>query len=504
MMQKSSIRAIVNTGVQYVRSLISIVILLYSSRLILSGLGVEDFGLYSLIFGIVSMLSFIKDSLSQTIQRYLSFYQGCGDFKKQCDILSNSRIIQLILSLLLILVLFILKNYILNDFLNIDLDRLDNAHFVYICMLFMLFFTMQSAPYFAVLIAHENILYTSFVQLLEVVLKLIVAIYIDFISYDKLSFYALCMAVIPMFSFFSYSLYSRFKYNELSHSSLFSLNVKMFKEMFLFMGWNIYSVGCIVGRTQGIAVLLNRFYGVAVNASYGIAQQVSGQMSFLSVSLLNAMQPQIVKAEGRGDRCKMFLLSETTSKFAFLLISFVSIPTMFYMDKILLLWLGNIPEYAEMACRYILLSVCLDQLTMGLGVANKAIGKIKRYSIIINSMKFFTVPVSWIILSVFRKIEFVFIVFTFFELLCSILRIFVLKYEGGLVVCDYIKHVFMRELIPILILLSAVILCYLYIPCDYFYVTYFVSFLLFVISIYKWGLTSFEMNVIKSLLKRTL
>ena len=174
--ERASTRVFVNTGVQYVRSILSAGILLYTSRLILAELGVDDFGLYSLIAGVIALLSFIKDSLASTIQRFLSFYQGKNDLSKQCDILSNSLVITLLISIGLVLLLFLCRKFVLTEFLNIDKSRVEAAYWVYNSMLFMLFFTMQSTSYFAVLIAHENIVYTSIIQMTDVILKLFISI----------------------------------------------------------------------------------------------------------------------------------------------------------------------------------------------------------------------------------------------------------------------------------------------------------------------------------------
>ena len=502
MIRKSSTRAVVNTGVQYIRSIISVCILLYTSRLILSALGVKDFGLYSLILGVVSMLSFIKDSLAQTIQRYLSYYQGREDLEKQCKILNNSLLIQLLISVSLIVILFLLKDFVLYELLNIDAQRLEAASFVYSCMLVMLFFTMQSAPYFAVLIAHENIVYTSVIQIIDVFLKLFVALYLSSVNFDKLSFYALCMTSIPVFEYACYCLYCRFNYAECRKIKLLDFDLNLFREMFSFMGWNIYSVGCIMGRTQGIAILLNRYFGVVVNAAYGIAQQVTGQISFLSGSLLNAMQPQIVKAESSKDRNKMFLLSETTSKFAFFLIGFVTVPTLFYMDEILILWLGIVPDYASMACRYILLAAWMDQLTMGLGAANKAIGQIRKYSIIVNTIKIITIPVAWFCLRMGLSVESVFISFVVFEILCAITRIFLLKSQGDMSVCQFVYNVFLKEIVPIGCLFLSTWICYKLIPIKIFLLTYIISALIFCVAVINCGLTSFEKQNLKRIFKR--
>lgn len=502
MIKKSSTRAVVNTGVQYIRSAISICILLYTSRLILAALGVKDFGLYSLILGIVSMLSFIKDSLSQTIQRYLTYYQGKRDFDKQCRVLGNSLFIQFLISIILIVVLYLLKDVVIYDFLNIDVNRLEAADFVYSCMLIMLFFTMQSAPYFAVLIAHENIIYTSLIQLIDTFLKLAIALVLSSVTYDKLSFYALAMTLIPIVSYFCYFIYCRHHYLECKQSSMFKFDVSLFREMFSFMGWNIYSVGCIVGRTQGVAILLNRFFGVTVNAAYGIAQQVTSQMSFLSGSLLNALQPQIVRAEGEGDRHKMFRLAETTSKFAFFLIALVTVPTLFYMDKILFIWLGSVPDYASMACRYILLAAWMDQLTMGLGAANKAIGQIRKYSIVVNTIKVITLPVAWVGLKIGLSIESVFVCFVIFEMICALSRIILLKQQGNMSIGDFVRNVFLHEIIPVGVLFFSSWGCYILFPLNCFLLTYIVVAILFSIAIYCCGLTLFEKQIVKNILIR--
>ena len=231
----------------------------------------------------------------------------------------------------------------------------------------------------------------------------------------------------------------------------------MFKELFVFTGWTVYSIGCIVGRTQGIAVLLNRFFGTALNASYGIAQQVIGQISFLSTSLINAMQPQIVKAEGAKDRNKMFQLSEMASKFSFLLFAWITIPSLFYMDRILQVWLGEIPDYAVSFCRYSLFGAWMDQFT--LGVANRAIGKIKIYSIVTSTIKILTLPFAYLCLKMGMSAVSVMVCYVFFEIVCSLSRIVLLKIESGLSIMSFINNVFVYELIPVTVLLLIAYIC---------------------------------------------
>lgn len=495
--EKASTRVLINTSVQYVRSILSACILLYTSRLILTELGVDDFGIYSLIAGVVALLSFIKNSLASTIQRFLSFYQGENDLNKQCDIMSNSLMISLLIGTVLVLALFLSGQFILTEFLNINSDRIEAAYWVYNSMLFTLFFTMQSTSYFAVLIAHENIVYTSIIQMIDVILKLFISISLSFVSFDKLSYYACMIASVSLFDFVCYYAFCK-RYAECRQSSIFNFKLKLFKELFAFTGWTVYSVGCIVGRTQGIAILLNRFWGTALNASYGIAQQVIGQVSFLSTSLINAMQPQIVKAEGTKDRTKMFQMSEMASKFSFLLFAWVTIPSLFYMDQILHIWLGKVPDYAVSFCQYSLFAAWMDQLTIGLGIANTAIGKIKKYSIIVSSIKILTLPFAYICLRLGMPAISVMICYILFETICAIVRIVLLKLESGMSISSFINNVFKYELVPIFVLLSTTFVCSLFIMDTYFFITYIISGLFFILSIYYFGLTHTEKNITRS------
>lgn len=500
--ERASTRVFVNTGVQYVRSILSAGILLYTSRLILAELGVDDFGLYSLIAGVIALLSFIKDSLASTIQRFLSFYQGKNDLSKQCDILSNSLVITLLISIGLVLLLFLCRKFVLTEFLNIDKSRVEAAYWVYNSMLFMLFFTMQSTSYFAVLIAHENIVYTSIIQMTDVILKLFISISLAYVGFDKLVYYACLIALVPLFDFVCYYIYCKKNYTECKRASVFKFKPYLFKELFVFTGWMVYSIGCIVGRTQGIAVLLNRFFGTALNASYGIAQQVIGQISFLSTSLINAMQPQIVKAEGAKDRNKMFQLSEMASKFSFLLFAWITIPSLFYMDRILQVWLGEIPDYAVSFCRYSLFGAWMDQFTMGLGVANRAIGKIKIYSIVTSTIKILTLPFAYLCLKMGMSAVSVMVCYVFFEIVCSLSRIVLLKIESGLSIMSFINNVFVYELIPVTVLLLIAYICSLLIPDQFFWVTYFIVGLFFILSIYCCGLTRTEKEMTVSFMHR--
>ena len=456
---KPSTRIIFNTSIQYVRTVISVLVTLYTARLILDALGVEDYGIYSLVGGIVAMLSFVQTSLTSTTQRYLSFHQGKGDFFMQHKIFNNSIVTQLIISVTLISGLCILQPFIFNGFLNIPADRVNAAIWVYYCMLFTLFFTMQSTPYLAVLIAHENIFYATIVQLTYSFLKIPIALILYAIPVERLKYYAILLVIVQAANYFMYLIYCKRKYKETKNIHLFSLDKQIFKQMFSFMGWSVYSTGCIVGRTQGIAILLNRFFGTVVNAAYGIAWQVSGQLNFLSSSIQNATKPQLIRAEGANDRKKMFRLAEITSKFSFLLLAFMSIPAIMEMDDLLSIWLKEVPENTVVFCQFIVLTNLADQLTIGLAYANEAIGKIRNYSLVVNSIKLLSLPAAFLFLHYGAEVIAVMYCILGIELLCALTRLPFLKFTGGLSIKEFSKRVFLPIIPPFCL---TVILCYYY------------------------------------------
>ena len=222
------------------------------------------------------------------------------------------------------------------------------------------------------------------------------------------------------------------------------------KSLLSFAGWTIYSTGCIVGRTQGFAIVLNRFFGIIYNASYGIAQQVSGAIFFLTQAVINAMSPQVVKAEGSNDRETMILRSENLCKYSFLILSMVGIPLMFEMNEILSIWLGTIPDAAISFCRFILLAAILDQTTVGLGTAIQATGRIKWYSLIINTLKLMTIPTMCLALYLGTDVHTTLWLYVIFEVICGIGKIPFAVHITGLKVGHFLKNVIYPIILPTL------------------------------------------------------
>ncbi len=498
-MLRASSRVFLNTVIQYARAFVSICIALFSSRLILQELGESDFGIYTLVVGVVTLLSFINTSLSSTTQRYLSYQQGKNDIDMQQKVFNNSFVVLLSIALVLALVLLLLTPVIFSFLLDIPGERLHAARLVYFCVIGTVFFFMLSIPYTAVLIANENILYFSIIQIVDALLKLGIAISLLYITMDKLIYYALSILLLNVLNIFFYAVYCNRKYVECQLLSLRNFDMKLFREMFSFSGWLTYSAGCAALRMQGVAVLLNRFFGTVTNAAYGIATQLSGNIDVISLSMVHAIRPQIIRAEGENKREKMLRLAEMTSKFAFFLLATLVIPALIEMEQVLSLWLGKYPEHTAMFCRFVILASLVNQLTVGLEYANQAIGDIKVFSLVINTMKLLTLPVVYLFLWLQYPIVFVMSCYLFIGLLCSLARLFLLRRRAGLSVGGYARRVFAFELFPIILTTASCWTCHTFLP---WYFSFLCSCLVMPLSVWMLGLCPDERVFFKDWFQR--
>ena len=463
----NSQRIIVNTIAQYTRTIINVCLSLYSTRLILSALGQNDFGVYSVVAGVVAMLSFVTNALVITTQRYLSYHHGRNDMSQVRKVFGNSWLLHLFIGIVVVAILSSIGPWITQNFLNIENARRGAALFVYFAAVAMVLLSFITAPIRALFIARENIVYTSFIDVLDGILKLLIAILLSKVTYDHLIAYSGLLTGISIFNLLAFAVYAAIKFPEFHLPKLQELDKEHMKGLSNFAGWTIYSTGCVIARNQGISVVLNLFYGTIVNSAYGIAMQVSGAVQFVSTSILQAMNPQIMKAEGAGERSKMLRLCEYESKYAFLLLSMVAIPLIVEMDAILQIWLKEVPEHAVMFCRFILTAALCDQITVGLTSANQAIGKIKTYSLIFYSLKLLVVLIGWICLKNGLPVVSIMWCYVIIEFTTSLVRIPLMKHIADINIMAFCKNVFMRIIVPCIVMVLTCILSTKYLCMPY-------------------------------------
>ncbi len=497
---KASNRVIFNTSILYVKMGVTILISLYSVRLVLASLGAVDYGIFNVIMGVVSMLSFLNASLTVSTQRYLSFYQGKDEKSKLVKIFNNSLLLHIFAGILIVVLLELFGGYILKTYLQIPSNRMEVAYIVFHFASMSVFFTFVSVPYSAAINANEKMIYIAVISILESFEKLLLAIYITYTSADRLLVYGICMGCITILSFFYYYVICHKKFDECRHFSCRQVDVNLLRDMGGFAGWNI--VGSITGicKNQGVAVLLNIFRGPTVNAAYAVANQVSSQLNFFSATMLRSINPQIMKAEGAGNHQYMLGLANSACKYSFLLLAFFAIPCMFEMNTIMGFWLKEVPEHTVLFCNLILVAIMCDQLTVGINSGFQACKLVRVSSIFVGFIKLLILPLGYIVLKLGYSVYWVVILYAVVELLAGVMRMILANKYMGLNVWCYFRKVLFRVIPPIIITCGT---CYLIIETVTIkyriIITIIASFTAFILSTYYLSLQGSEREHIRSL-----
>jgi O-antigen/teichoic acid export membrane protein len=502
---KEASKVVFNTGILYLRMFLTVGVTLYTTRLVLLALGSNDYGIYQLTAGTVAMLAFLNNAMATSTQRFLSYYQGKKDIIMQKKVFANSFSIHLFIGLIIVIIIQVVGNFLFDGILNIEAERVNAAKTVYICMSVSVFFTVITVPFTGTLIARENMIWVALINILETLLKLGIALYLLVVQENKLETYGFLTAGVSAVCFLFYSIFCFRKFPECKFHNLFIVDKKHIKELASFAGWNLFGALCGIGRTQGLAIFLNIFIGAVANAAYGLANQIAAQMVFFSSTMLRAINPQIMKSEGAGNREKMLRLSMIASKFGFYLLSIFAIPCIFEMESILTIWLKNVPEQTVIFSSLILVSSMINQSTVGLQSAIQATGKIKVYQSIVGSILLLNLPVAFFLLKMELPIYSVLLSYIIIETIACIMRIYMLTKYAGLSVKKYVNRVFLKELIPLatIILTSFAITSLL--QFDYrFILTISTSAFMFTIAIYNFGLCVDEKIKINQILNSAL
>lgn len=438
-----------NTIVQYIRLMLSVLIGLFSIRIILNSLGASDYGVYNLLGGTIGLLTFISNSLSQTSIRFISVSLGKNDIADIRKTFNACFTLHLIIAGILVAILEIIALFLFNGFLNIPKDRVISAQIVYHCMVLTLFLNVAVTPFKAVLVAHEKFMYTACIGIFDVLCKLAIALIISIAFIDKLILYGILMALIVIIDVSLYIGYVLFKYRE--EISIRNNSKKDIINVVGFAGWTLLDVFASVINRQGYAVLLNKFFGPVTNAVYALAGQVEGNLYTVSSSVMETIKPQIMKSQGAGDANRVLRLSMTAGKFGFSMMSLLSIPLIVMMPEVLDLWLKDVPQGTVLFSRLLVIACMFEQLTRGLVHANQAIGNIKWFCIIVSTIRMTAMPISLICFLCGAPAYTAIIVFLCCETLGSFSRVIVMSKTTDLKILNFVKSVFFQIIPPFIV-----------------------------------------------------
>lgn len=388
--KENSKRIAKNTLLLYIRLIFTMAVGLFTSRVILATLGIEDYGVYNVVAGFVLMFSFFTSSLGAAISRFLTYELGKGESVRLQRIFSTSVNVQLLLSIAILILAEAVGIWFVNSKLNIPADRLYAANWTFQCAIIAFILNLISVPYNAAIIAHERMNAFAYISILEVTLKLAI-VYVLYISpIDKLITYSVLFAVVGLIIRLVYGIYCRKHFMECRYHPV--IDKSMMKEITGFAGWNLMGSGAYLFNTQGVNMAMNIFFGVTVNAARGIATQVEGVVRQFVTNFTTALNPQITKSYAAGNMEYMYTLVCRGAKYSYFLMLVFAVPFMFEADIILKLWLDNVPQHTATFLRLTMIGTLCDILGNSTANACWATGKVKKYYLwvgTIGSLVFF-------------------------------------------------------------------------------------------------------------------
>lgn len=386
-----------NTTLLYGRTVLIMLVTLYTSRVILQALGVEDYGVYTAIGGVVSILSVVVSPIDGAISRFLTYELGSGNKERLKRYFSTGLTIMLLFSVITIVILETLGLWFLNNKMVIDSDRMIAANWVLHLSIATFVVNMISSPYRASIIAQERMSLFAYMGILEAVLKLAVAFLIKFSSFDKLILYAVLMLGVSVLIRFIYTCVCNREFDECIKPKV-SIDKELFGGLFIFAGWNIFGAAASVCRGQGVNILFNLFGGPIVNAAYGIAQQVNSAVLGFVNNFTTAINPSIIKSYASNQKEYMMSLIYQGAKYSYFLLLLFALPLLLETHYVTQIWLGQTPDYSISFIQLMLVISLIDSLSRTIITGTNATGNIRMYQLVIGGFQVLILPVSYLLL----------------------------------------------------------------------------------------------------------
>ena len=429
-----------NTLVLYVRMLFTMGISLFTSRVILQTLGVEDYGISSVVGGVISMFTFINAAMVSSTQRYLNFELVRGDANQLWSVFSTSLQIHALIALAIIVLSETVGLWFLNEKLVIPEARMTAAMWVYQCSILSCAVSIMSTPYNAVIVAHEKMSAFAYISILDVSLKLLVVYLLVVLPFDKLIILAILNLLVQLFIRYIYTLYCHRHFPESYFQ--FRFNKTLFKEMFGFAGWSFWGNLAAILYTQGLNMMLNIFFGPIVNAARGIAVQVQSAVQQFVGGFQTALNPQITKNYASNNLPQMHSLMFRSARFSFLLLFFLSLPVLMETNFILTLWLKTVPDDAVIFTQIMICISLIYTTANPCIIANQATGKVKIYQMVVGGILLLILPISYVVLKLGAPAYSVFIVHFCIESLAQFSRMYMLRKLIHLPLWQYMKNIY--------------------------------------------------------------
>lgn len=414
-----------NTIMLYIRMFISMVVGLYTSRVVLATLGVEDYGIYGVVGGVVGMMGFLNASMSGATSRFLTFELGKGDKDRLAKTFSSALIVHIAIAIIVFILAETVGLWFLCNKLNIPAERMQAAHWVYQLSILSAMFGITQVPYNAAIIAHEKMDVYAYVEILNVSLKLLIVYLLCIGNFDKLILYASLMLAVSILIMMVYRIYAIRQFPEAHFHWIWDKTY--LRPLLSFSGWDLYGNACVIARQQGTNFLINIFYGVVYNAASGIATTVQGTISGLAFNIILAFRPQIIKQYAKGNVEDMSKLVGNAVCFTTILFGCMSIPLILETHYIMKAWLGVIPEKSEIFCQILLIASFLGLLNNIWNTCIHATGKIKEISIFSGTFFLISLPIIYVVFQFKAPVESAYLVFILSIVFVNVSNLLIIK-----------------------------------------------------------------------------
>ena len=417
---------------------------LYTSRVVLNALGETDYGVYSVVGGVVAMFSMISGALNSAVSRFITFELGKNNPERLNRVYCTSVNIQLILALTVVLLAEPIGLWFIENKMTIDPVRISAATWVLHFSLLAFVINLMSVPQMASITAHEKMSAYAYIGILDGLLRLGVAFMIVSAPFDRLVYYAMLMAGVVLIVRLTYGIYCRIHFQECRYRFVFDR--PLVKEMFAFAGWNFIGVTSGVLRDHGGNILVNLFAGPVVNAARGVAVQLNGAVQSFVTNFMTAVNPQITKSYAAGDYKYVFALIGKSSRMSFYLLSLMAIPIIFNADLLLQIWLKEVPEHTTLFVQLFLMFALSESLSLPLITAMLATGRIRNYQLVVGGIQLLNLPVSYIFLKMGAIPEVTVVVAIALSHVCLFARLIMFSRASGFSVPGFVREVYVNAM----------------------------------------------------------
>lgn len=418
------------------------IINLYTTRVVLNVLGIEDYGIYEVIGGMVALFGVVSQSLSTAGTRFLNFEMGRDNLIRLKEVFSTSVTIQLFLTIIVFALIEFVGVWYLNNKIVISEDRLEAAFWVTQFSILTFCVNLISVPYNSAIIAHERMSAFAYISIYEGITKLAVAYFLLISPFDKLVGYAFLLFLIQLSVRGIFIFYCRKHFEECQFKLHY--NSELIKELFGFAGWNFIGASSVVIRTQGGNILINLFAGPTINAARGIANLVNRSITGFSNNFMVAVNPQIIKSYASGDIEYMETLVNTSAKYSFFLLWTLSLPIILNIDYILLLWLKEVPAQTNLFVILTMIYSMMESFSSPLITAQLATGNVRNYQLIVGGLNLLNIPISYLLMRLGYPVICFLLVAIILSFVCLIARLILVRKNSGLNSYCFVRYVFFK------------------------------------------------------------